>query len=211
MKIIGIAGPSGAGKTELTKLITGLWHESVSVTISTIIREELVELGVEQTEQTIRNHVVGRRREIHPEYWSRKLIDRARESGIKHLVVDGIRTPADAIRFKDHGAVLIGINAPPDLRLERLRERAREGWPRSDDELRQCIQDDWKSGGEYGWDVGACLSMCRDLFDGRHSVEANRHKAFFWLDKHKYEMRDEVVRDFLRSQPTAYPLTKPGT
>jgi dephospho-CoA kinase len=58
-----------------------------------------------------------------PAYFTDTFIARAKESGIGNVIMESIRTLAEAENINTHGGFVIGINAPVELRYARITER----------------------------------------------------------------------------------------
>ena len=124
--IVGVTGPNAAGKGEVSAYLKGLGFAVHS--LSDIVREEAAARGLPpEREHLIRIGTLLR--ELGgPAVLASRLVPRlgARD------VVDSIRNPAevDALR-KVTGFVLIGVDAPAEVRFARSRRRARPGDPES--------------------------------------------------------------------------------
>lgn len=106
MEILAFVGPTGSGKTTMAKAALKLWVGSVMITMSDLIKEKLLELGIVPT-RAAHEELVGQFRLEQPDYWSRLTIQRALDQGIERLVVEGVRTPPDARCFLSRGGTLI--------------------------------------------------------------------------------------------------------
>lgn len=173
MRIIAIAGGIGSGKTTLAKTIKDSWPGSEVMTMSTFIIEKLRSMGNAQpTRAELTEYVQKQRRVVELEYWTKMVIEAAQNRGIARLIVDGVRTPCDAKYFLAHGGTLIFIDAPLELRFQRVRERARVGEPQTEEGLWQALRADWCSGGEFGTDLAECRRLATE--NGFHLLHSDR-------------------------------------
>jgi dephospho-CoA kinase len=124
--VLGVTGPNAAGKGEVSDYLRTLGF--VVHSLSDIVREESAARGLPpEREHLIRIGTLLREQQG-PGVLAERLIPRL---GAKD-VVDSIRNPAEVERLrKVPGFVLIGVDAPAELRFARSRLRARPGDPQS--------------------------------------------------------------------------------
>jgi dCMP deaminase len=130
--LIGLTGRNAAGKGEVARYLQRKSFYYYS--LSDAIREEIRSRGDEPTrEQLI---IVGN--ELRQRYGSNILAERilAKIEDDKHYVIDSIRNPAEVETFRTAKHFkLIRIEAPPEIRFERILKRQRESDPRTLDEF----------------------------------------------------------------------------
>jgi dephospho-CoA kinase len=124
--VLGVTGPNAAGKGEVSDYLRTLGFAVHS--LSDIVREEAAARGLPpEREHLIRIGTLLREQQG-PGVLAERLIPRL---GAKD-VVDSIRNPAEVERLRKIGGfVLIGVDAPAELRFARSRLRARPGDPQS--------------------------------------------------------------------------------
>ena len=132
--IIGLTGKNAAGKGEVADYLSerGFYYYS----LSDVLREELRERGQEPTREALIQ--IGR--ELRKSHGDGCLAERilARTQDDKNYVVDSFRHPAEIGVFRKHPAYrLILVEADPEIRFQRIRERARESDPTTFEEFRR--------------------------------------------------------------------------
>lgn len=132
--ILGIAGLYAAGKGEVVGFLTE--RGFVAHSLSDVIREELEAQGVSET----RERMIAAGSDLRSRFGQAILAERLGDRLVsdRNLVIDSIRHPAEvgALRERSASFVLIWVEAPEELRLERLRGRGRPGDPADVSELR---------------------------------------------------------------------------
>jgi dephospho-CoA kinase len=124
--VLGVTGPNAAGKGEVSAYLKTLGFEVHS--LSDIVREEAVARGLSPEREHLIRIGTLLREQGGLGVLAEKLIPRlgARD------VVDSIRNPAEVASLRQvPGFVLVGVDAPPELRFARSRLRARPGDPES--------------------------------------------------------------------------------
>ena len=142
--IIGVAGENGAGKTEVVKFLTE--RSFVGLSLSDVIRNRLAERGVGETREAM--ILLGRelREQGGADILAREALALMRLD--RNYVVDSIRHPAevDALRSAGKTFALLWVEAPAQVRLERMGKRGRSGDPTTLEAVREL--DEREAGGE---------------------------------------------------------------
>ena len=125
MVIIGITGTLGAGKGTIVEYLIskkGFLHFSVRA----FVTEEIVrrELEINRDSMVL---VANELRALNgPAYMAEALFERAQLSG-KNCIIESIRTPAEVeILKKKSTFYLFAVDARPEIRYKRIRERGSE-------------------------------------------------------------------------------------
>jgi dCMP deaminase len=130
--LIGLTGRNAAGKGEVARYLQRKSFYYYS--LSDAIRDEIRSRGDEPTRERL--IIVGN--ELRQRYGSKILAERILEriEDDKHYVIDSIRNPAevDAFRAAKHFK-LIRIEAPAEVRFERILSRQRESDPKTLEEF----------------------------------------------------------------------------
>jgi dCMP deaminase len=126
--LIGLTGRNAAGKGEVARYLQKKSFYYYS--LSDVIRDEIRSRGIEPTRESL--ITVGN--ELRQRYGANILAERilAKIEDDKHYVIDSIRNPAEvnAFRAAKHFK-LIRIEAPPEVRFQRILKRQRESDPRT--------------------------------------------------------------------------------
>src|SRR5215831_7140693 len=130
--LIGLTGRNAAGKGEVARYLQRKSFYYYS--LSDAIRDEIRSRGDEPTRERL--IIVGN--ELRQRYGSKILAERilAKIEDDKHYVIDSIRNPAedDAFRAAKHFK-LIRIEAPAEIRFQRILSRQRESDPKTLEEF----------------------------------------------------------------------------
>lgn len=122
--IIGLTGTFGAGKGAVAAYLTdekGFRHISARA----FITEEIKRRGLPITRESMTEVANSLRATGGPTYLYEQLVGTAKELG-GDVVVESIRAVAEVQYTKEHGGVVIGVDANPQLRYERMTARGTE-------------------------------------------------------------------------------------
>lgn len=101
------------------------------------------------------------RRSEGPAALAKRTLAKIEASRVKHAIVDGFRNPHEVLYFRQHTKFhLVAIDAPTEVRFQRVLERQRPGDPRTFTEfLSLDARDRGEGEPEDGQQVGACLRL----------------------------------------------------
>jgi len=176
MKIIGMTGTLASGKTSVMDFFLSRFSSSYFVSLSEIIKEELLKEGKELK----RENFIEKGNELRKKYGAQILVEVATLTlpSIKSdliVIIDGIRNPGEIEYLREKFGkdfVLIAVDAPKELRFKRLLERGKEGDPKTFEEFEKIDEvDNGKGQPEYGQRVGDCLKLADYLIINDGSVE----------------------------------------
>lgn len=122
--IIGITGSFGAGKGVVSEYLVqekGFAHFSAR----TLITEEIHNRGLALNRDSMIEVANDLRKQGGPTYIFERLVEKAKEHG-GNAVVESIRAVAEALYIKERGGVVLGIDADPLVRYERIVKRGSE-------------------------------------------------------------------------------------
>ncbi len=136
MKIIGFVGLPGSGKGEASQIAR--LHGLAVVVMGDVIRREAARQGLEPTDQNLGRIGNALRAAEGPDVVAKKTFERALATGKEVVVVDGLRSRAEADFFRAHADEfhLVEVCAPVQARLKWLAARGR-----SDDPGNCCAND----------------------------------------------------------------------
>src|SRR5262252_8128138 len=130
--LIGLTGRNAAGKGEVARYLQQKSFYYYS--LSDVIRDEIRSRGEEPTRERL--IIVGN--ELRQKYASNVLAERtlAKIEDDKHYIIDSIRNPAEVDAFRAAKYFkLIRIEAPADIRFQRILSRQRESDPKTFEEF----------------------------------------------------------------------------
>jgi len=128
--VIGITGPNASGKGEVARMLRERGYGYCS--LSDIVREEALRRGL----TTGREHLILVGRDMRRAGGRGALAERVLGRLRPPCVVDSIRNPGEVAVLRGlPGFRLLGIDASPAVRFERLVARARPGDPRTVEEF----------------------------------------------------------------------------
>jgi dephospho-CoA kinase len=98
-----------------------------------VIREETKKRGLELTPQNVGKVMLALREEGGNYVIAEKCVPKIQQQTSDRVLVDGLRSLHEADIFKSHfaGFTLVAVHAPPRVRFERLKGRARSDDPQS--------------------------------------------------------------------------------
>jgi dephospho-CoA kinase len=143
-RLIGLTGPNGAGKGEAAEFLKAQGYESFS--LSDVIRDKLREEGKAASRDNMIAKGNALRKQFGPDVLARRIMDKVRGKA----VIDSIRNVSEVEYLRgQNGFILIAVDAPSEIRFERVRARGRD---ESVQTLDQFVQ---KEAEEKGEDAGA--------------------------------------------------------
>ena len=131
--IIGLTGKNASGKGEAANYLKT--KDFIYYSLSDVLREEATKRNLEHSRDNLINLGNELREEFGPNYLAQQINLKINEINKKILssrknffVIDSIRSPFEAKELsKNKDFVLVGIDAPIELRFKRLLERNRLG------------------------------------------------------------------------------------
>lgn len=189
MKVIAFVGMPGAGKTEASRVAIKLGLPVV--VMGDVVREEARARGLAPTDENIGGTADALRRDEGMDAIARRCIPRiqARAEEAKAVVVDGIRGIAEVEAFRSafgDDFTLVRINAPFELRLERISRRGRSDDMASAEGLRR------RDERELSWGMGKAMEAADREVTNLDPVERFRD-----------EVRSILVRESIRTTVSA--------
>lgn len=121
-EIIGVAGSYASGKDTLSEYLVekhGYAHVSTSDIVRMFARERYGSIE----RDVLRRTGAEIRQEFHPGY----LVERALKEAGRPVVVSGIRALGEVTTLREAGGVMVFVDAPIEVRYERMKSRVRDG------------------------------------------------------------------------------------
>ncbi|MEM0083182.1 MAG: AAA family ATPase [Candidatus Nezhaarchaeales archaeon] len=135
-KLICLTGMPGAGKTVVAEVARSLGLKVYSM--GDIVREEVLKEKGSLSWEDIKRVMYEMRKKEGPRAIARRVLRRMMDEDWDIAVVEGVRSLDEVEEFKSVGKVVIlAIHSSPTVRYTRLKRRAREGDPRSFEEMKE--------------------------------------------------------------------------
>jgi dephospho-CoA kinase len=183
MKVIGITGTIGSGKSLVRNLLKEYFESCHSISLSTILKRRLGKNANRKALQDFGNEL---RMKFGPQILAEAAVENLPEKEL--IIIDGIRNPAE-IEFlrKKFGEnfKLIAIDAPIQLRFERAVKRKYEHIKSFREFLEMNERDLGKNEPEYGQQVAKCLQQADFLIINDGTIEDLRKKVEEIVEKIK--------------------------
>lgn len=154
--IIGLTGTFASGKDTVADYLEkkGFEHFSTGEEVSEIAREK----GIETTRDNLRELANKLRDEFGADYLSRRVIEEKAKTD--KVVITGLRQPGEIEYLKNQGNfVMIAVDAPIELRFERMAERKRPGDPESLESMKEKEQKEMQNSGKNAQKIHECMKM----------------------------------------------------
>jgi predicted RNA binding protein with dsRBD fold (UPF0201 family)/cytidylate kinase len=180
MRIIGFVGYPLSGKTTATEV--GREMGVPIVVMGDAVRREAEKMGIELTDENLGKLADRLRKEEGMDAIARRCIpeirEKLKEKGV--VIVDGIRGLDEIRKFREvfgDDFILIGIEAPPEIRFERIKKRRR-----TDDvsTLEELIKRDRR---EEKWGLKEAMESADIIVENTGSFEDFRDKIRHLLEK----------------------------
>ena len=173
-RLIGLTGTNGAGKGEVAAFFQKKGYAYFS--LSDLIREELRKKGKELS----RDNLIQMGNKLREKFGADVLARRIMEKVKGKAVIDSIRNPHEvSFLRKQPGFILLAIDAPVELRYERIRRRGRQ---ESATTLQEFIAKEAEEMThiEKGQQLKACMSLAdfKILNDGSLDSLHNKLEKF---------------------------------
>lgn len=153
--IIGITGTFAAGKDAVADYLEskGFEHFSLGHEIVDVAKER----GIESTRDNLRILGNALREQFGSDYLPKRVLEKSTKEDV---AIAGIRQPGEIKFLKTKpDFLLIAVDAPIELRFERMRERAREGDPQTIEELAEKEKKEMESEGKNVQKIHECMEM----------------------------------------------------
>jgi len=164
---IGLVGKNGSGKSVVCDYLKDQKKYTV-ISLSDIVRETAAAKGLEAT----RDNLIATGNELKATFGQSILAERSikKVKSAENVVFDSIRNVAEVKLLKKAGVHMIGIDAPIEVRYERIKQRQRASDLVDFDTFKK--QDEKESAGQSsGQNLNASLSECEAVFQNNGPLE----------------------------------------
>jgi dCMP deaminase len=130
--LIGLTGKNAAGKGEVAAYLRD--RSFYYLSLSDVLREELESKGIPVTRDTLIIAGNDLRERFGADILAKLTLKKVDPN--RNYIIDSIRNPAEVQALRSGGNfILISVDAPQELRFERIRKRARENDPQTYEEF----------------------------------------------------------------------------
>jgi dephospho-CoA kinase len=171
MKLIAFVGMPGAGKSEASTVARSMKIPVVSM--GDVVREEAARRGLPPMDENTGGTGTALRRDYGMDAIAKRCVPKIRAQREDVLVIDGTRNIEEVNYFKKQFGIdfkLISINAPFDLRFERVKKRARSDDMTGIEELKR------RDEREKGWGLDKAMELADITLNNTGSLEKFREE-----------------------------------
>ena len=175
--ILGLTGKNASGKGEVAEFLKSKDYEYFS--LSDVLREEATKRKIEHTRDNLIN-LGNKLREKHgASFLAKKTLEKLKSD---NSVIDSIRNPEEINELrKNKNFILLAIEAPIELRFERIKLRNRLGDPTTIEKLKEQEQrENIKTRSNQQLDV--CIEMADHLIINDGTFEELHNKINDFLE-----------------------------
>jgi dephospho-CoA kinase len=164
-KVIGIIGTIASGKDAAADYLTEKFHLPV-FQISQPLKDVCAERGIEPTRQNLIGLGTTLSKEMGEDFLAQLLLKKIEHEGI----ITGMRQLAQIAYLKKHAALtLIGIDAEPSIRFDRVKKRNKQGEATNLEEFIQ--QESQENSAPNVQRLFECLQLANYHIDNNGSLE----------------------------------------
>jgi len=167
-RVIGLCGSIGAGKGAVSEYLIEKYG-FIQLTVGDVVREHLAKIGMEPTRDNSVKISEEMRQKYGITYWIQKLVDKIKSENIDKVIVDGVRLPSDTELLEQsfgENYALFKVDASPEIRFERLKTRARPGFPKT---LEEFFVHENRENKIFNLDV--TFKLAKEIIDNSTSLE----------------------------------------
>ncbi len=129
MKLFGLAGTAGSGKDTAAEIIAELFDMHMFSTSDYVRAVTRYIFDLEPDASPIRDQlfeVATELRKLNQASTVNMGIVQARERGFGRQLITGLRSVGEADAIRAQGGIIIGVDATPEIRHQRIKERSRD-------------------------------------------------------------------------------------
>ena len=177
--IIILVGMPGSGKDIFVQEATKADFNHIRM--GDMVRLFAKEASINSTDSSIGGFATNQRAEHGPEIWAKRTLEKMPQGNV---LIDGSRSLAEINHFKSvmgNGLKIIGINAPTQMRFQRLTARGRDDDPSAYEDFQT------RDNRELSWGLGEALENAEIRMDNDGTLEEFRNKC--------QSMINEIIRE----------------
>jgi len=168
--IIGVVGSIASGKNSFVEALTAKGF--INLRVSNELKEIAKEKGIPLERKPLQDLGNSLREKYGQGFLAERVMEKINPG--MNYVIDSIRNPGEIEIFRNHDDfVLIGVDAPLDIRLQRILDRNKPGDPKTWEEAKEMEARDR---GEGEKESGQQVSACFDLADYKLVNDGSREE-----------------------------------
>ena len=176
--ILGFTGKNGSGKTEICKYLELKGFKYYS--LSDILREELRKRNEKITRENLIKLGNELRGKLGPEVLARLVL---KKIGNENCCIDSIRNPKEVEELrKRKDFILIAVEAPIELRFQRIKARNREEDKIDFEEFKK-LENEESSNSDFGQNIEECIKKADVVVDNSSTIKELHKKIDLLLSK----------------------------
>ena len=167
-KVYVVTGMPGAGKEEFAQTAVGIGYSLIRM--GDVVREEAVRQGLKMDDRGVGGFASDERQRYGADIWAKRCLQCIENNS----VIDGCRSLAEMKLFKEkfgNDSVLVAVEAPAEVRFERLQKRGRSDAPKT---LEEFNERDLR---EIGWGLADLIKSADLAIINDGSLEAFHEKV----------------------------------
>ena len=194
--ILGLTGKNASGKGEVANYLKSKGF--IYYSLSDVIREVATKRNLEHSRDNLIRLGNELRKNFGPNYLAQqinnKIKNQLKNNSKQNFAIDSIRSPFEAKELmRNKGFVLVGIDAPIELRFQRLLERNRLGDAKTlEDFKRQEERENLKS--DTNQQLDATFKMAEEIVSNNGTLEELHQKIDDLLNHLERTKKREVSR-----------------
>ena len=183
IKIIGVTGMPGSGKSVFAEHANNNGYKTV--VMGDVVRSKVLENGDEPTPKSGRKMMIELREKYGEEaiaHLTCLTIDKLTEQGESKIIIDGIRSQAEVIHFREHlgkDFIIVAIHGDPLIRYNRLKLRGRSDAPKTEEDFTKRDEAELKLG------LGETIAFSNYILSNNTSLESFKESSISLLNNLK--------------------------
>ena len=183
IKIIGVTGMPGSGKSVFAEHANNNGYKTV--VMGDVVRSKVLENGDEPTPESGRKMMIELREKYGEEaiaHLTCLTIDKLTEQGESKIIIDGIRSQAEVIHFREHlgkDFIIVAIHGDPLIRYNRLKLRGRSDAPKTEEDFTKRDEAELKLG------LGETIAFSNYILSNNTSLESFKESSISLLNNLK--------------------------